>query len=325
MITSLKRAIRAAAEKLPAPWLELLQSADPVIVMYHGVSVDNGPSWLRGQSKHLPLDHFVAQLRALSKLRRVIPLSEMVEGLQSGADLRHAVSITFDDGYKNNITRAAPALDEFRCSATFFLATGYIGADRWMWTDRVERAVAFAADSRKPIAISGQSFATMTCDERIASVVTIKHELKRIALPEAERRLDELEDQIGLPPAPPSGNNEFMQWKDAIELSTAGFEIGAHTVNHPILSGIAIHEAQQEILQSRNQILEHVGRCSPVFCFPNGKRQDYSEEVLAFCRSKFEGALSTVRGPARARDLYELCRIGAPTEGRTRSLLWLRH
>ena len=45
---------------------------------------------------------------------------------------KHVV-LTFDDGYRNNLTAAAPILERHGFSATIFIATGYIGA-RSTWS-----------------------------------------------------------------------------------------------------------------------------------------------------------------------------------------------
>ncbi len=47
--------------------------------------------------------------------------------------------ITFDDGYKNNVTNALPILQKYEIPATIFLASGYIGKnDSFPWLDSVD-------------------------------------------------------------------------------------------------------------------------------------------------------------------------------------------
>lgn len=51
------------------------------------------------------------------------------------------LAITFDDGYADNFEIAAPILDDFGLSATFFVATGVIGTDhRFPWDAGLSRA-----------------------------------------------------------------------------------------------------------------------------------------------------------------------------------------
>ena len=43
--------------------------------------------------------------------------------------------ITFDDGYRDNLTVAAPILEKYRLPATLFLATGYVERGETQWSD----------------------------------------------------------------------------------------------------------------------------------------------------------------------------------------------
>ena len=98
--------------------------------------------------------------------------------------------------------------------------------------------------------------------------------------------------------------------EEARELLAAGFEVGAHTVNHAILSRVPKDEAEREILGSRDRITSELGSCSPTFCYPNGKRTDYTQDVMAICEQHFHTALSAESGVARIKDRFELRRVG---------------
>lgn len=73
----------------------------------------------------LPLEEFVKQIEFLRRYYTVILLDEVVERLRSGKNDEIAVSITFDDGYKDN-TWAIEYLRYFGIPASFFISIGHV-------------------------------------------------------------------------------------------------------------------------------------------------------------------------------------------------------
>jgi peptidoglycan/xylan/chitin deacetylase (PgdA/CDA1 family) len=298
-----KRALRASGlQRMALRW----RPGNPLILMYHGVTRTPARGLQNAEGKHVGLDRFLEQLRFLKEHCRILPLSELVNGVVTGSIGRNAVAITFDDGYENNVTQAAPALDSLDLPATFFVATGFIDAARWMWVDRVE----FALDrtTKQTLTFDGLGQIAVANKQQVLGII------KRFAklLPEAEflHLMTQLDAQCGAPADAPHGDYRFMSWKQVKELSTGRFAVGAHTVNHPILSRVDPAQSEREILGSRDAILREVGACSEVFCYPNGKAGDYTPEVMACTARHFQAALATNRGAAHASERYQLRRIG---------------
>jgi peptidoglycan/xylan/chitin deacetylase (PgdA/CDA1 family) len=281
----------------------------PVILMYHGVTREMGPGLVNHNGKHVHADLFRRHLQMLSRHRRVVPLGVLIEALRKGEDAEGMVAITFDDGYLDNVECAAPLLAELKLPATFFLTTGFIGEARWAWVDRVEALLHAAADGVFDISVLGTRERLNGIPERVELLRRIKAVLKTVPWEEAEARVAELESDLRVGPQEPWGVYRFMGWGEVRKLVDAGFEVGAHTVNHAILSRVGVADAEREITASRERIVTEVGSCSPTFCYPNGKRGDYTGDVVAICRQRFTAALSTELGAARRDELYELRRV----------------
>lgn len=78
--------------------------------------------------------------------------------------------------------------------------------------------------------------------------------------------------------------------KEIFELSKY-HEIGAHTVNHKILSALSDFEAMQELVDGKKILEKIIGKRVKMFCFPRG---DYSERTVELVRKAgFIGARTT--------------------------------
>lgn len=292
MITSPALLARKAAGKLGVAQQFLAPDrGEPIVLMYHGVE----PGSESGDHKHLSAARFREQLRMLKQHRRVVSLTTLIDGLLSRSDCRGMVALTFDDGYLNNVQCAAPILREHSMSATFFLTTGFIGAGRWAWTDRIEYVVSAAPGLK---------------EDRTELLRRMKAQLKELDWRVAEQRVAEFAAQCEVPDEPPHGRYRFMGWDDARALLSAGFEVGAHTVNHAILSRVPLETATEEILESAARVKAETGSCSRTFCYPNGKHADYTPGVMEVCRQRFDAALAAEPGAARLEERFEIRRIG---------------
>jgi peptidoglycan/xylan/chitin deacetylase (PgdA/CDA1 family) len=94
------------------------------VVTYHQVvdPADDGSS--------VGTDSFRQQMEYLRENYTVVPLEEGVKRLAVGSRPQRLVAITFDDGYLDNATTAAPIMRALGLPATFFVSTDMIGSAR---------------------------------------------------------------------------------------------------------------------------------------------------------------------------------------------------
>jgi peptidoglycan/xylan/chitin deacetylase (PgdA/CDA1 family) len=98
------------------------------VLVYHSISSPVEP--MEADADISP-ERFKRQLRWLSRWRRVVPLDET---LRVGAS-RRLVAITFDDGYRDNLTVALPMLEKFQLPMTLFVAAGFLGREGYLSED----------------------------------------------------------------------------------------------------------------------------------------------------------------------------------------------
>lgn len=104
-----------------------------------------------------------------------------------------------------------------------------------------------------------------------------------------------------IPPLP------LLNWHELGELAGSGFEIGAHTANHALLTGLEEPAVETELVNCQEHIRQHLGISPQVLAYPYG---DYNETVLRLTRQHFAGAVTThLREASSASDPYRLERL----------------
>lgn len=105
----------------------------------------------------------------------------------------------------------------------------------------------------------------------------------------------------------PSDERMLMSWEQIQELAQQGFEFGAHSVTHPILTKISISEAEREIVSAKRQLEGKLGKPIDFFCYPYGR---WNRPVREIVRLHYRAACSAATGAAlRDADLFALPRI----------------
>ncbi len=254
------------------------------------------------------ISKFDWQMAVLRRHFTPLPLSEAAQRLATGTLPERAVSVTFDDGYADNYHEALPILRKWGIPATFFIATGYLNGGR-MWNDTVIEAVrAVKGDNLNLDKLDLGIHAIDTEKNRCNALNTLLSKLKYLPPVERHERVHLLEKSVGekLP-------DDLMMTSDQVKLMlSAGMEIGAHTVNHPILTSLSLQEAEKEIFQSREKLEDILGQSVTSFAYPNGRPGiDYDRShVEAVCKAGFKVCVSTSWGCAHGKDdLLQLPRI----------------
>ena len=74
----------------------------------------------------------------------------------------YAFAVTFDDGFENNYSLAAPILEDLKVPATFYVTTDFIENNTMSWIDRIEYAIEWHSPkrlwlpwAREPVSIKG--------------------------------------------------------------------------------------------------------------------------------------------------------------------------
>jgi len=274
-----------------------------LVLIYHRVL--EAPDPMRSRTVQAPV--FAAQMDLVASCFTVLPLSEALARLEARSLPPRALSVTFDDGYADNLTVAAPIMCERGVPATVFVATAYLDGGV-MFNDAITEAMR-NAPSRFDLSDLGLGVLELG-DElvRRSAIARLIGEIKY--RPAAERRALAMEILARAGAAPPC--HLMMTSAQVRELRDAGVEIGAHTATHPILTRLEPAEARDDIARSRQVLEGLLGDPVRLFAYPNGRPgEDYDVRHVRMVRELgFTAALSTAWGAAHlGSDLFQIPRV----------------
>ncbi len=84
------------------------------------------------------------------------------------------------------------------------------------------------------------------------------------------------------------GQSGILTRADVRSLADAGFEIGAHTVTHAMLTELSGEQLKSEVNDCRDTLEQITGRPVAMFCYPKGRLD--GEVIAAVKRAGYQGA-----------------------------------
>jgi peptidoglycan/xylan/chitin deacetylase (PgdA/CDA1 family) len=304
-------AFRIAEYAFSAPWRlknRILNMLDlPVVVLlYHRInSLPEDPYFLA-----VTPDNFRAQLLLLKQNFDIVRFGEDWSGLT-----RPSAAITFDDGYADNLIHALPVLEEMEVPATFFVSTGIIGTPEEFWWDELGRIVLgdrpFPERFELNDSLLGKVWPTGSVSDRRVLCEDLHAVMFRIDEARRERCLRQLRQWAGIGKEG-SEVNRAMTVEELQRLARSRWvTVGAHTVNHTLLSSLPLADQQREILESKKQLESWLGHDVTVFSYPFGRRSDYTKDTVTLCKEAgFSRAAANFPGQAhRWTDPHQIPRL----------------
>jgi len=243
--------------------------------MYHGVNA-SGDISING--RHLSANRFEKHLQYLKKHFDVLTLQEAFSSIGTQTKKKARVTITFDDGFENNLIYAAPLLKKYELPATFFVSSICVSEEAdILWPDIIDMITA----GQKSVSVQGFDFIKSDHGFYNSEIdLLLQNYIKKQDRNEWDAIINELSEKYGLHEKKHlmrSENWKMMNAEQVKELSEFPLvEIGSHCHNHYNLASLSAENAIDELKKSK-QLLEACTK-KPVtsIAFPDGS---YSEDV----------------------------------------------
>jgi peptidoglycan/xylan/chitin deacetylase (PgdA/CDA1 family) len=230
---------------------------------------------------------------SLSVLRdsgaRFISLRQLVEDWRAGQPIDpNSVAFTIDDGFADQAELVRAAFAPLRCPVTVFLITGFLDGQLWPWDDQLAFAFRNATVSAVDIAVGDRQFALELGSpaSRMKALHLVRDYCKTVPGLDYYATARQIANSLGtsIPRDPPPWFRP-MSWDTARALEREGLcEFGPHSVTHAIFSRTPDDRAITELNTSWRRLKEELGHPVPVFAWPTGRREDFSDRDVRFAR-----------------------------------------
>lgn len=240
-------------------------------------------------------ERFEAQLACAARVAEVVPLSQVFEPTRG-----HRVAITFDDGYRDNLSAAEPILASRGAHATVFVTSGMVGSDREFWWDRLEQMMWSEHDLPfLDVCVAGGSVRVdvRTAAGRGRAYWVLHSRLRTLPPVEIEGVLEDVAEKLGTQPKP-RPSHRALDLEELRELSASNvIEVGSHTVSHAYLSSLSSDDRVDQVSESKRRLEQMTGRPIRSFSYPFGETEAVDAHSVACVRSAgYEVACANVPG-----------------------------
>ena len=262
--------------------------------------------------------NFAAHLEEIARWREPSTLAEL-----SVPSHRPRVVVTFDDGYRDNLTNALPIASAKGFPLTVFVVSGVLGDPNGYWWDRLGTLLRSrppgTTEIRLPIR-EGVVRIALGSSSKDVELESVRQHLLPLPVAEIQRVIDDVSEQWSVDSAPPPDARSLTH-SELIELASSKLvTIGAHTVDHVRLRGLPVQEQANTAATSKRELERLIGRSVSHFAYPFGGRDNIDEHSVDAARSAgFATACTTIPGTAGPTwDPYRLPRRVATDCGRLR-------
>ena len=279
-----------------------------LILYYHSIA-DKRLSRFIAPDNRLSKELFERQLRYLKKRCNIISLAHFMDWRNGLRKLpKRAALVTFDDGYLDNLTIAAPLLEKYRIPATLFLCTGYVERGEAQWLDELYNHFSRRTCHRLYINRLGEPFDLAHKREMERAWKLLAGELLVGLADQRRALLDEVRGQLR-----PQGKvpQLTLSWENIRRLKEHYplFEVGLHTRDHLDLAAIDKESVRAEVQACVADYERELGTSARFFSYPYGRHNKIVRECVK--AAGFECALATqpTALASRQHDVHALPRF----------------
>ena len=269
-------------------YISRLEDEKLAIFLFHGVIKENPFEVRNYNRKHIFEHEFYELLNSLRQNGSPISIEEIVCGEKIPPK---AFIISFDDGFENNYSVAAPILEGLNIPAVFYITSSFVDQNLMSWVDQIDFAVENATKEKISLSFFEMPILISTNKEKIDFLDKIRILAKGDIsfFMQKERYIKEIFDACHVKECVSHTSSLDLKrnWEQVTELDKKNlFTIGGHTHTHPIMSYLNASELENEISTCLDFLEHSCLQKIKHFSYPEGLGHCYNAQVIGMLKNK---------------------------------------
>jgi len=270
--------------------LDKLQKETFPIYLFHGVIEKPYDGVRNYTNKHMVIDDFEEIIFELKRNGNPISMGYITDCYNDKKRIPdYSYAITFDDGFENNYSLAAPILEKYGTPGTFYVSTNLIDNNYMTWIDRIEYCIDLASNIDIYLPWNNHPIKLVDTKSKINCLNEIRENVKINPNKfNPERIVDMIFLQCSQEPIYSNDHylDQKMNWNQINLLyQNPLFEVGGHSHNHTSLGSLSSIELKIEVEKSINLFREKLGISLTHYSYPEGQENDFSDMVIDLLKS----------------------------------------
>ena len=256
-----------------------------LILLYHGVTNGGSVGIENFSGKHIQTEEFQRQMGIVAQTCVPLSMDDIVEIHRSGEEYPpRAVAVTFDDGFFNNHSNAAPILDDFKVPATFYVCAGMISSKKMFWVDELEDCFNRSLKTEVTIKLDDCPilFPLVDKQSRLLALQEVKSFCKLSDLGTRNQVLTAVREETAVTPTcDASPNYRKATWEQLEEMANNNlFTIGGHTLYHDIMTSVPTVSMEKDVKQTLRLLDIKLDQKTNHFSYPEGQEEHFNSKVI---------------------------------------------
>lgn len=261
-----------------------------LIFLFHGVIKKNLFSVRNYNNKHILEKKFIKILSFLKKNGNALSIDELCNRIRNNIDLpKNTYLITFDDGFENNYSIAAPILKHFKIPAIFYFSSDFVENNSVSWIDKIEYCLEKTSKGTLSLPWSKKKFFFNNRKKKIQILENIRRHVKNDFSINITELINSIFFQCNMkvPNKLYSNIDKKINWKKVNKLNEHHlFTIGGHSHEHLSFGSLTKKQIDFQIIQSFKLFKKNTRLNLKHYSYPEGQKKDFNSYVIKKLRSK---------------------------------------